>query len=870
MKAKGDSCFLKENKNRTWMEYLFLNILVLVGLTLILELWRTNIFRYPINSGGDATQTLYGNKLLSETWLFGYSKRISYPYYAYMSDFPNSGIFINTIRWIEFGLISNSAFAINLIYIIGYLLSASTAYWSLRKLEITKMVAGVVAIMYAFLPFHFMRNIAHLTIGMYWPVPIFLYSLINYLKGNNGYVRNQKGHLCKDSILHIAILFVLGGHSVYYTYFSCFFVCVTIVLLVIRKEQWAIIKQAIVDLAVLLGTLSITVIVYVINVFRYGGNDSVAVRKSGDVETYALKIGQLLMPVKGHRLSFLADWKADYNKLPLTTENEMATLGILFSVGFILLIVELIKKTHEDEDVYICSSLNIAAVLLATVGGVSSIIATFFAQIRCYNRISVFIAFLAAVCFAKVINKYALKISSQKIYIVICVIVLAIGIFDQTTQSFIPNYESINAEWDSDKKFVSYIEEIEGEGAKIYQMPYTYYPESTGVNNMAGYDLTKGYIHSKTLVWSFGAYKGREGDVWNSYVSSLDLEEQVQAIFLNGFDGIYVDSYGFTKDEFPTVIDELEKYTQSFPSVSDNGRLYYFSLCNYDKEGISENDIILSKIFMEYGEGVYDVEKSGDEYWNWCQSDAFINIYNKNEEKSSIIITTTITTLIDEGNYEVIVKLNDEIVDKVSIVSGENNFIKIPIILEPGKNVLSIESNIPQVELSYETRDLAFCVHNFTYSDPRYQEIDCEEGGSYMFGLAGNSDRLLITNGLSGQENGYAWTEGNQVEMYCNFGDEEKVYCAISQVLQITEMQHVKVLVDGKTVFNDVVKSGEDIIFTFDNTAEDMTYIKIILPDAISPSELGMSKDERKLAIALRSISFSSKASNLEKDADGF
>ena len=106
--------------------------------------------------------------------------------------------------------------------------------------------------------------------------------------------------------------------------------------------------------------------------------------------------------------------------------------------------------------------------------------------------------------------------------------------------------------------------------------------------------------------------------------------------------------------------------------------------------------------------------------------------------------------------------------------------------------------------------------------------------------------------------------------MYCNFGDEEKVYCAISQVLQITEMQHVKVLVDGKTVFNDVVKSGEDIIFTFDNTAEDMTYIKIILPDAISPSELGMSKDERKLAIALRSISFSSKASNLEKDADGF
>jgi hypothetical protein len=65
--------------------------------------------------------------------------------------------------------------------------------------------------------------------------------------------------------------------------------------LFIKREKLIIIKQASIDLAILLGNVALTVIVYVVNISRYGTNDNVAVRGAGEIETYGLKIGQLLI-----------------------------------------------------------------------------------------------------------------------------------------------------------------------------------------------------------------------------------------------------------------------------------------------------------------------------------------------------------------------------------------------------------------------------------------------------------------------------------------------------------------------------------------------------------------------------------------------
>ncbi len=715
MKKKNVKSNKIQKKSNIWLEYLILNVLVLIGLILVLQLWNTNIFKYPLSYFSDALQVLYNTNKLQETGLFGYSVRASYPYYAYMSDFPSLGIVEQFFRWLLVVILGNTAAAINLFYLSGYFLAATASYWALKKLEVSEGIAGLVSILYAFMPYHFLRGIQHLGFSMYWPLPVFLYFCISYMKGQPGYTKGEKGWLTKNNIIHIAVLVLLGGGTVYYTYFSCFFICMIILFLIIRKEQWKKLKQPFIDLGIMLGSLLLTIIPYVINISKYGSNDEVAARSASDVEKYSLKIAQLIMPITDHRISFFADIKAAYNQLPLTNENRYAALGLLFSLGFLILLMELIKHKHDDEDVYVCSMLNIGCLLLGTIGGVASIISLFFTKIRCYNRISIFIAFLAAVAFAKYADKY-FKRKRTWGYWVTCSLLLGIGLFDQTSDSFIPSYEKVNTKWESDEYFVAEIESMEKEGAKIYQMPYTAYPEGAGRNNMTSYDHVIGYIHSDSLIWSYGCSTGREGDLWNSYVATLDIEEQVKNIYLNGFDGIYLDSYAYTDDEFERLTEKLTAITATEPIISDNKRLYYFTLKKYDASVLNDDDRLYAKTYMSFEEGFYYIERNETDSWVWCSGEGDINIYNGTEDDMSVTLDMNIMTLTQKGNYQFMAKVNDKQYSFV-VKAGQNNYVSLPVVLEPGENIISLESDVPCVEIEGDARELAFNVRNFSYSE---------------------------------------------------------------------------------------------------------------------------------------------------------
>lgn len=849
-------------KNTVIWEYLCLNILILIGFVLIYQLWRINIFKYPMQTGGDATQTIYGNMLLADTWVFGYSERISYPYYAYMSDFPNSGLLLNTIRCLIFKLIKNPALAINGIYISGYLLAGSAAYWALRKLKVERLSAGVGAILYTFLPFHLMRGINHLTQGMYWPVPIFVYFLINYMKGNKGYERNEGGKVSKDTYLHIFVLLYLGGHSVYYTFFSCFFMCVLILWMFICQKNWKLIKPAMIDLSILLGSVMVTLGIYVINVSRFGGNSSVAARTGDEIELYGLKIGHLLLPITEHRLAFLRDMKNTYNKLPLNSENHMATLGVLISIGFILLLVELVKKKHADEDVYACSVLNIAALLLSTIGGVASIISLFFTKIRCYNRISIYIAFFAVICFCKLFNKLLNKIKNIWFQVVVSMLVLAIGIFDQTTPAYVPRYENIIAMWDSDSDFIQRIEAMEEEGAKIYQMPYVYYPEAASVKKMNGYDHTKGYMHSDTLVWSFGAYKGRIGDMWNSYISTLGLEEQVYLISFQGFDGIYVDSYAYSTSEFEEMIATLKECTNIEPIISNDKRLYYFSLCNYDAEEGEKTAGVMAGVIPMFGDTFYSLEKTNTQSLRWCSGTGQITITNTSEEVKEACLSMQISTYVTSGTYTMDVYQNAQLIDSYAIVAGKENKIMLPVELLPGDNEFIFDTNIPAEKPKDDTRNLAFYIKNFSCRMLNYK-VDLSEGKAvYSFAEDGNAKALFIKKGLFSPEGNFSWTDGREIEMYCDFGDAENVYCEIATAGMLTQNQKVIVEVNGEQILEDTIEPEDSIWFSFKNVPDSIMKINLYMPEAISPYELGGSEDKRELAFMLKEISFSSDESD--------
>jgi hypothetical protein len=76
-------------------------------------------------------------------------------------------------------------------------------------------------------------------------------------------------------------------------------------------------------------------------------------------------------------------------------------------------------------------------------------------------------------------------------------------------------------------------------------MPYAPFPEHPPVYKMPVYEHARGYIHTDTLVWSFGAMKGREHDAWQCDVAFDKPDEFLRRIVFRGFDGLLVDSRGF-------------------------------------------------------------------------------------------------------------------------------------------------------------------------------------------------------------------------------------------------------------------------------------------------------------------------------------
>jgi hypothetical protein len=134
------------------------------------------------------------------------------------------------------------------------------------------------------------------------------------------------------------------------------------------------------------------------------------------------------------------------------------------------------------------------------------------------------------------------------------------------------------AYYENDHEFVARIEEMMPEGAMIYQLPYHEYPEGGYVNDMNDYELWEGFIHSKTLKWSYGGVVGRESDNWLNTVNNDDVGEMLQAILEKGFSGVYIDRRAYEDEDIVQLENELVKLTGNEFIVSGNGAQSFIAI----------------------------------------------------------------------------------------------------------------------------------------------------------------------------------------------------------------------------------------------------------------------------------------------------
>jgi phosphoglycerol transferase len=323
--------------------------------------------------------------------------------------------------------------------------------------------------------------------------------------------------------------------------------------------------------------------------WQHGPNPEAVERVTLDAELQGLKLTYLLLPVEGHRLGFLAKIRDRYDlqcrQLNLPTVSQRAGLGLLGAVGFIFLIGRAVLARDRRKPTLPggLATLTLAAVLLGALGGFGVFVAMAGAKwIRGYERISVVIAFLALAALAWLLDwarqRWVTNAWQRWLFRGGLTALLLLGVLDQTKAGcwFRP-YDTTREEFASDAAFVTQIEAAVPPRSMIFQLPFVPYPEVRAPHHMGTYDHARGYLHSRTLRWSYGAMKGRPTSRWQQDLAALPPEEMIRELENAGFQGIYVDRNGYA-DNAAALEAELTRLLGGPAVESPNNRLVYYDL----------------------------------------------------------------------------------------------------------------------------------------------------------------------------------------------------------------------------------------------------------------------------------------------------
>ena len=565
---------MSKDRLKTLGQYALVVVLCVLILTWVMQLWRAD-FKVPFQYFVDSLFYSIATKGTIEHGWWLHNESLGAPEGMHYEAYPA----IENFHWVVIKLIalftSNHALVLNLFFLLTFPLTAITSFYFLRSFKFSFGAALVASLLYTFLPYHFFQSF-HLMMAAYYLVPLMV--LVTVWICLEPRLKGPK------AIASAVICVAAGSSGVYYPFFFCFLLLVAGAFAWANRRSVPPLVAAVVLTGVVAGTLVINHLPSIIYQ-RSHGAASMGARSVGDAEIMGLKITQLLLPIGGHRNEKLAALKARYNLGPLINENDTSSLGFFGSIGFLVLIAAIFYRRELPEMIQAVSALNIAAVLLGTIGGFGVLFALLVSpQIRAYTRISVFIAFFSTIVIAWLLDTLLKRLPTPPVRLVYCVglaVILFVGVLDQTSTIFffVPEYEKIKREYDSDTDFVGRIEASLPPGAMVFQLPYMPFPESPPLYKMQPYDHYKAYLHSKTLRWSYGAPLGEKEDRWQYAVSAQPVPELVQSVRAAGFSGIYLNLDGY-EDRGAKLESELSTTLGVQPIANREGNLVFFKFGN--------------------------------------------------------------------------------------------------------------------------------------------------------------------------------------------------------------------------------------------------------------------------------------------------
>lgn len=701
---------------------------ILVGMLIVGSLFdlRKSVRSYPYDYLGDSLfYHLMVKGVIDHGWYLT-NPSLGAPGGLDMRDVPSSD---NNFHMLLVKLLSlrtnNYPSVLNNFFLLTFPLTIVAMLYALRRLGVSWLAGIWATLLFTMLPYHFTRGEQHLFLAAYWQIPLLGLVLIWICRGE----LQTEAWSSRRMLGVLALCVLLGSSGYYYAFFACFFLLMAGLIAALQQRRVSAFAVPVVLIAVISLFVVLNLMPSIIHMWRLG-SVQVVQRVAAEAEAYGLRIGQLLMPVRWHRVQALWDLKVAYNMRIFITENDDATLGLIGAGGFLGLLwwfffnKPAVREMNEPGARGVfnhLSVLNLSAVLLGTIGGFGSLVAFFgLPQIRAYTRLSIFIAcfvFFALALWLDGVRERRVRTQRQQwIFAGLLVGTLVIGLLDQITPMFIPDYVKFKKDFESDRVFVQQVEAKLQPDAMIFQLPAVSFPENPKFARMNDYDLLRGYLHSKSLRWSYGTIKGREGDVWMRDVALKPTAIMVETLAWSGFSGVYVDRFGYA-DNGAKLEGELSRLLGGTSVVSPDQRLTFFDLRPYQQRllvSVSENEqaarreAALHPPTAIWQKGFSDFEGSADDNWRWGGAEARAVLVNRTGQDKPVNLEMTLA--VDNGGT--LEMSSPFFSERLTLDKGGKKFAK-SFTLPPGEHFVYFKSDGKRVLSPSDFRELVFRVRNF-------------------------------------------------------------------------------------------------------------------------------------------------------------
>lgn len=573
-------------------------------LSLRLWEWRPGV---PPSLFGDSPVVLAQiHQVLTEGWYWS-SMAVGFPLGQNASFFPELNV-VHVIGVKALGFLGGDAASVGFAYfVLGYSLVALTTYLLARSERLSRPASVVVAVLFAAAPYHAER-FEHLWLASYWTLPLGLWVVLGVARGKSPFdPRQPRGHRLGLTVLALA---VVGLSGAYYAGFTLILLAAVLVLRAGagRPPGWW--RGGLASMA-LLGVVAALPLVAA----KVGMAGTVmtgprpATRTPLESERYAGRVIDLLLPWEGHRIEPLAALTQAYRAAgrPVTETLALGAVGVAGVIALVFVGLRMLTAGRAaSERLRLWAALSMVTVAFYTVGGIGSVVALLATpQLRAWSRLSLVLLLFGLLTVGHWLSRGRPRVLAAALP----VLVLAVGVLDQTNPAHAPRYDDIARRLDGIRSYTGALLAATAPQCGVLQLPVMRFPEGYLPQ---GYDANAQLLQHLTnseLAWSHGGMSGTRAGDWLVGIELSNPTALISGLRAAGFCAVEVDTAG-VEPTTPAVRGLVSLLGEPVARTPD-GRLVAWSLPASGAVTDSDRERLLGPVIVGLVAGAITVDDDG-------------------------------------------------------------------------------------------------------------------------------------------------------------------------------------------------------------------------------------------------------------------